>query len=380
MVAHRQDTKITPMSESLPPSETPHFHDHAASHVQRGPLFVVVVVSVVIHLIIGIICGIVIVVGKFVEPPKVEFEEPPTVVEQPQEIKQEVKKRTRAAARVAPKRLITSKAPSTLVIPMPEIRTNVQGKIGGTGTSAIGTLDGEIGGEGLGSFFGNTSGLASDLVGVFYDLKQFKDGKQNRNMDAEAYKPVVAQFCRSWNTNLLEKYFKADRPLYLTHLWIPSSGANSAAEAPKAFGVQDKCKPSQWIAHYKGRITAPESGKYRFWGCGDDILVVRVDNRTILDGSHQAWSPTGDNDRYEDTKGLNIGGTNVAAGRWINLAKGHARPIRAEHLKLPADVQAKLLPNEQYGAAQPIKNAEAWEATSKKLPQMWQEQVIIEME
>lgn len=64
----------------------------------------------------------------------------------------------------------------------------------------------------------------------------------------------------------------------------------------------------------------------------------------------------------------------------INLAQGHARPIRAEHLKLPADVQAKLLPNEQYGAAQPIKNAEAWEATSKKLPQMWQEQVIIEMD
>ncbi|EPM0511999.1 ABC transporter substrate-binding protein [Pseudomonas putida] len=64
----------------------------------------------------------------------------------------------------------------------------------------------------------------------------------------------------------------------------------------------------------------------------------------------------------------------------INLAKGHARPIRAEHLKLPADVQAKLLPNDQYAAAQPIKNAEAWEATSKKLPQMWQEQVIIEME
>ncbi|HCP30774.1 MAG TPA: ABC transporter substrate-binding protein [Pseudomonas sp.] len=64
----------------------------------------------------------------------------------------------------------------------------------------------------------------------------------------------------------------------------------------------------------------------------------------------------------------------------INLAKGHARPIRAEHLKLPEDVQAKLLPNEQYAPAQPIKNAEVWEATSKKLPQMWQEQGIIEME
>ncbi|EST15176.1 bacterial extracellular solute-binding family protein [Pseudomonas putida S610] len=64
----------------------------------------------------------------------------------------------------------------------------------------------------------------------------------------------------------------------------------------------------------------------------------------------------------------------------INLAKGHARPIRAEHLKLPDDVQGKLLPNEQYAPAQPIKNAEVWEATSKKLPQMWQEQVIIEMQ
>jgi len=43
-------------------------------------------------------------------------------------------------------------------------------------------------------------------------------------------------------------------------------------------------------------------------------------------------------------------------------------------------VQAKLLPNEQYQAAQPIKNAEVWETTSKALPQKWQEQVIIEME
>ncbi|MGE8358818.1 ABC transporter substrate-binding protein [Pseudomonas sp.] len=64
----------------------------------------------------------------------------------------------------------------------------------------------------------------------------------------------------------------------------------------------------------------------------------------------------------------------------INLAKGNARPIRAEHLTLPAEVQAKLLPNEQYAKVQPIKNAAAWEATSKTLPQLWQEHVIINME
>lgn len=64
----------------------------------------------------------------------------------------------------------------------------------------------------------------------------------------------------------------------------------------------------------------------------------------------------------------------------INLAKGNARPIRAEHLTLPAEVQAKLLPNEQYAKVKPIEDAAAWEATSKTLPQLWQEHVIINME
>jgi putative spermidine/putrescine transport system substrate-binding protein len=64
----------------------------------------------------------------------------------------------------------------------------------------------------------------------------------------------------------------------------------------------------------------------------------------------------------------------------INLAKGNARPIRAEHLTLPAEVQAKLLPNAQYAKVQPIKDAAAWETTSKALPQLWQEHVIINME
>ncbi|WP_166359064.1 ABC transporter substrate-binding protein [Pseudomonas akapageensis] len=63
----------------------------------------------------------------------------------------------------------------------------------------------------------------------------------------------------------------------------------------------------------------------------------------------------------------------------INLAKGNARPIRAEHVKLPADVQDELLPNEQYKNVKPIKDADAWEKTSKALPQMWNEEVIVEM-
>jgi putative spermidine/putrescine transport system substrate-binding protein len=64
----------------------------------------------------------------------------------------------------------------------------------------------------------------------------------------------------------------------------------------------------------------------------------------------------------------------------INLANGNARPIRADHLKLPPEVQAKLLPNEQYKGVTPIHDAAAWEKTSKALPQQWNEQVIVEMQ
>ncbi|MFB9998456.1 ABC transporter substrate-binding protein [Providencia rustigianii] len=61
----------------------------------------------------------------------------------------------------------------------------------------------------------------------------------------------------------------------------------------------------------------------------------------------------------------------------INLAEGYARPIRAQYLTLPADIQAKLLPDEQYKNVHPIKDAQAWEKSSRNLPKMWQQQVLI---
>ncbi|KQL45924.1 ABC transporter substrate-binding protein [Brevibacillus choshinensis] len=60
----------------------------------------------------------------------------------------------------------------------------------------------------------------------------------------------------------------------------------------------------------------------------------------------------------------------------INLAKGYARPIR-ESVKLPEDVAKKMIPADQYKDAKPVKDQKAWEETAKKLPQMWEEQVLI---
>ncbi|MEE6452275.1 extracellular solute-binding protein [Gottfriedia acidiceleris] len=59
----------------------------------------------------------------------------------------------------------------------------------------------------------------------------------------------------------------------------------------------------------------------------------------------------------------------------INLAKGFARPIR--DVKLPKEVAEKMVPKEEYKNAKPIRDFKAWEKTAKTLPQIWQEEVLV---
>ncbi|MBP0725265.1 ABC transporter substrate-binding protein [Bacillus sp. RG28] len=58
----------------------------------------------------------------------------------------------------------------------------------------------------------------------------------------------------------------------------------------------------------------------------------------------------------------------------INLAKGYARPIRSD-VKLPKDVENKLIPIEEYKNVKPI-DEKPWEKTASTLPQKWQEEVL----
>lgn len=62
----------------------------------------------------------------------------------------------------------------------------------------------------------------------------------------------------------------------------------------------------------------------------------------------------------------------------INLAKGYARPIR--NIPLPGAIQKKLLPSEQYQKARSVKDHSAWRRSARKLPTLWQEEVMIHMQ
>ncbi|WP_271007797.1 ABC transporter substrate-binding protein [Paucibacter sp. B51] len=59
----------------------------------------------------------------------------------------------------------------------------------------------------------------------------------------------------------------------------------------------------------------------------------------------------------------------------LQLARGYARPIRLEHLELPADVRQRLLDPAQYRPARALRPfVWAWEL--KKLRQTWQDEVL----
>jgi putative spermidine/putrescine transport system substrate-binding protein len=62
-----------------------------------------------------------------------------------------------------------------------------------------------------------------------------------------------------------------------------------------------------------------------------------------------------------------------------NLAKGYARPIR-ENVELSEEVESLLLPDNLYKNAKPVSDQKAWEETTKQIPQMWQEQVLIHVQ
>lgn len=63
----------------------------------------------------------------------------------------------------------------------------------------------------------------------------------------------------------------------------------------------------------------------------------------------------------------------------INLAQGYARPIR-DNVTLPAEIQAQLLPNEQYSNVHSVTDFKAWEKTARKLPRQWQENVLLHIQ
>jgi hypothetical protein len=125
--------------------------------------------------------------------------------------------------------------------------------------------------------FGIPGLYADALVGVFYDTKQDPNGKDT-GMNQSKILEVISEFtARGWNERLLSRhYYRAPQKLAQTRIYMPMISADAA---PKAFGCDDAVQGRCWIALYRGSVIAPKTGKFRFVGAADDLIVVRFNKR-----------------------------------------------------------------------------------------------------
>lgn len=275
-----------------------------------------------------------------------------------------VKALTKTSSRITSKNANATMAVSSLPSLTNPLAT--AGAIGGGSSKGFGGgSGGGIGaGKGIGSGGGRNfvslfgmkgMGVNYGVVGNFYDFKQTRAGKPSEmfgNPDAASHKDPanakpnslyareVKEFLvdKNWGLSSLADKFRAPDSLYASQIFIPPSPATIC---PKAYGVEKTVKPSRWLAHYKGTVKVPQTGKVRFVGSGDDILVVRWGRKVALDSGY--YQPAvGASNTYKDFDGVKCNETHpsttgkpLRCGPWIQMTAGTEVPIEIAFGEMP---------------------------------------------
>lgn len=174
------------------------------------------------------------------------------------------------------------------------------------------------------AMFGSREVRSSALVGILYDLKQDQSRKPTK-MDIRTYGRVIDEFIsKGWDEGVLNRYFRAARPLYTTQVFIPLIPASAA---PKAFEVENIVKPSFWIIHYKGQVSAPSSGQWRFWGYGEEVCSVAINGKNVLLSNWREITTPSVGWKSPELPGQRAASGHIKAGDWIELEAGQVVDI-----------------------------------------------------
>lgn len=199
--------------------------------------------------------------------------------------------------------------------------------------------------------FGRDDGVG--LPGYFYDFKQTPKKEPTKyagdGSASDFVDHVLRPFVRGFKPADIEgRYFRAEAPLYASQIFIPSGSADAA---PKAFAVGKDVSAKRWAAWYSGKVKAPKSGRFRFWGLGDDALYVRWDMRPALDAGWAILSQgRGHNNfaSFSEKPVLGVSATKQGkpsppfrAGPWFEVVSGKNYPI---------DILISEVPGGAFGA------------------------------
>ena len=205
------------------------------------------------------------------------------------------------------------------------------------------------------TLFGGGQTIGNDFVGTFYDLKRDRRGRPVA-MDPAEYVAELTRFVASgWKPSKLARYYRSPKKLYATTFMVPPV---RSSVAPAAFGETDTggwC----WAAHYKGVLMHHEDIRFRFWGHGDDVMVVRVDGEVVLNACWPdgQWGSLGIGGNWissaKNNERFYLGNNLSRVGDWIELKAGEQKEMEVLMGETPGGGFCALLTVEVEGVEYP---------------------------
>jgi len=312
-----------------------------------------VVLSILIHAALFLLAGM-LVVFTVVKKEEPKFA-PPKAIDRPKMKLKKPKVKVKKTSKPKPTTRIVTKMNRAN---MPDIQLPEMSGMGDGLDRAIGGFD-MMPNFNETTLFGVGQSVGNDLVGTFYDFKRDRSGR-DLSPDMDGYLNALKNFVRSgWNTTKLARYYRSPKTLYATTIMIPPV---FSLLAPEAFGEPDTVG-YLWMAHYKGQLVCPASHPdgitFRFWGMGDDIMVVRASGEVVLNA---CW-PTdfgGRNFRQiiapnwrstsADSRKYFYGHNYAEVGDWITLEPGAPQEMEAIIGETPGGHFVAMLAVEVKGA------------------------------
>lgn len=172
------------------------------------------------------------------------------------------------------------------------------------------------------SAIGTSKSTGASLIGILYDLKQTQ-AFEKLTIGPKEYDKILNEFLSSdWDEAVLNRYFRVTQPVFTTQVFIP---LGRASIAPAAFSAEKIVEPSFFMVHYKGQVSPPSAGRWRFWGYGSEVCCVAVNGKTVLSSNWIEYKtlhpiPTPDLDwKSSAPPGRPVHCGLLTAGTWMNL-------------------------------------------------------------
>jgi hypothetical protein len=231
-----------------------------------------VLLSILIHAGLFLLAGV-LVVFTAVKKQEHKFE-PPRMIERPKMKLKKPKVKAKKTSKPKPAaRIVTKMNKANLPnLQLPAMSGLGEGLAGGVEGIDLSPDFGED------TIFGSRLSIGNDFEGTFYDLKRNRRGASLSTTTPDKLLEDVRRFVsRGWAVSVFSPYYKSPNKLYATHF---TTGVVPSVLGPMVF--EEDTGGWLWLVHYKGELVHKEGITFRFWGAGDDILLVRVNGKLVL--------------------------------------------------------------------------------------------------